>query len=151
MRPGVASLAFFAGDEGHPEHAERERRQRDPGLQRVVLEDHLEVDRKDDHRAAERDLLEHLLGDPEPKQLRAEEARVDQRRLSLALAPHEPPDEQRHRQRAEEQELRDGLASLLPDEDPEHEAAHRDDREHGSDDVDPAGAGVRNVSHEPDA
>ena len=54
-----------------------------PGLHRVVLEHHLQEDRQRDHRAAERDLLEHLPGDPEPEQLRAEQVGVEQRRLAL--------------------------------------------------------------------
>ena len=57
------------------EHAERQRRDRQAGLHRVVLEHHLQVDRERDHRAAEGDLLEHLLGDAEPEDLRLEQVR----------------------------------------------------------------------------
>ena len=81
----------LAGEQRDREHAQRERRERQPCLERVVLEHHLEVDRERDHQPAERDLLQRLGRDPEPEVLRREEAGVEQRRLALALAPPEPP------------------------------------------------------------
>ncbi len=61
---------------------ERERREGETGLHRVVLEHHLQEDRQRDHRPAERDLLEHLPRDPEPEHLRSEQVGVEQRRLA---------------------------------------------------------------------
>jgi hypothetical protein len=43
---------------------QRERREGQARLQRVVLQHHLQVDRQHDHRAAQGDLLEHLPGNP---------------------------------------------------------------------------------------
>jgi hypothetical protein len=63
----------------------------------------LQEDRQGDHRAAEGDLLEHLLRDPEPEQLRCEQVRVEQRRPALALASHEPVDEPRQPSGADRQ------------------------------------------------
>ena len=57
---------------------------RQAGLHRVVLEHHLQVDRQRDHHAAQRDLLEHLLGDARAEErLDSNKSRVDQRRLAL--------------------------------------------------------------------
>jgi hypothetical protein len=52
---------------------------------------------------------------------------VDQRRLAAALAPQQPPDERAHGDRAGRDERGDRLAALLPDQDPEHDAAHPQD------------------------
>ena len=140
-----------AGDDRRPEHAERERGQRQARLQRVVFEDHLQVDRDGDHRAAERDVLEHLPGDPEPEQLGREQRRIDQRRLALALPAHEPVREPGEGDGADRQEQADGFAALLPDEDAQHQAAHAEDRQNGADEVDLARACVRRVTDESDA
>ena len=56
---GRAPLAHpLAHDRGDGEHRQRERRQGQAGQECAVLEHHLQVERDDDHRAAERDLLE---------------------------------------------------------------------------------------------
>ena len=133
------------------EHAERQRRDRETGLHRVVLEHHLQVDRQHDHRPAEGDLLEHLAGDPEPEELRLEQVRIDQRGLACALAAHEPPGERAERDGPDREQRRDGLAALLPDQDPEDDAAHAEDRQDPADRVDLPRARVRRVLHEPDA
>ena len=130
---------------------QRERREREAGLHRVVLEHHLQVDRQRDHQPAERDLLQRLRRDPEPEVLRREQADVEQRRLALALAPAQPPDERPERDRADGDERADRLAALLPDEDPEHDAAHAERGEDRADDVDALGARVRDVVDEPAA
>ena len=82
--------AFLPASRAIAEHAQRERRERQAGLHGVVLEHHLQVDRQGDHHAAERDLLERLTGDAEPEQGGAEQVRVEQRRLALTLASHQP-------------------------------------------------------------
>jgi hypothetical protein len=87
-RPSLARA--LAGDQGRAEHRQRQRRECQAGLQRVVLEDHLQVDREGDHRPAERDVLEHLRRDAEPEQIVREELWIEQRGLALALAPDEP-------------------------------------------------------------
>ena len=141
-----------AGEDRRPEHAERERGQRQARLQRVVFEDHLQVDRDGDHRATERDVLEHLPGDPEPEQLGLEQVRIDQRRLALdasggRASTRSPASEID----ADRQEQADGFAALLPDEDAQHQAAHAEDRQQRTDEVDLARAGVRRVTNESDA
>jgi hypothetical protein len=55
-----------------------------------VLEDHLQVDRQRDHRAAERDVLQELRRDAELEQVGLEEVGIEEGRLALALAPDEP-------------------------------------------------------------
>ena len=83
---------------------------------------------------------------PDAEQRRLEEVGIEQRRLSRPLAAHEPERETAERARTQHEKCRDGLAAFLPDEDPEHDAAHPDDREHCADDVDAPLARVRNVA-----
>ena len=64
------------------EHAQRQRRERQPRLHRVVLERHLQEDREGDHRPAQRDLLQRLLGDPEAEVREPEQVGVEQRHLA---------------------------------------------------------------------
>ena len=80
----------------------------------------------------------------------AEQVRVEQGHLVLALAPHEPPGQRDQGDRPDRHEQDDELPALLPDQDAEHDAAHADDRQHRADDVDLAGPGVRHVLDEPD-
>ena len=142
---GLRSAGPLPGQQGDREHAQRERCQREPCLERVVLEHHLEVDRERDHQPAERDLLQGLGRDSEPEVLRGEEAGVEQRRLALALALPEPPPERSERDQADRDQRADRAAAFLPDEDPQHDAAHPDGREDGADVVDSPRAGVRHV------
>jgi hypothetical protein len=74
-------------------HAQRQRRERQAGLHRVVLQHHLQVDRQRDHQPAERNLLQCLRRDAEAEVRRPEQLGIDQRRLALALALDEPPGE----------------------------------------------------------
>ena len=46
------------------------------------------------------------------------------------------------------EEQADGLAAFLPGEDAQHQTAHAEDREDGTDEVDLARAGIRHVLHE---
>src|SRR4029453_2211421 len=121
---GASVAGLPPGQQRDREHAQRQRREREARLERVVLEHHLEVDRERDHHPAERDLLERLARDPEPEVLRREEADVEECRLALALPPLQPPHERPERDETRSDERDDGLAALLPDEDAEHEAAH---------------------------
>ena len=143
-RPPVAQPT--SRHERDHEHAQRQRRDGQAGLQRVVLEDHLKEDRERDHRPAQADLLEGLSGDPQPEMPGAEQVRIEQRDRVLALAPDEPPGEQGERRRADDEERADRLAAFLPDEDPEHDAAHPEHREDRADDIDAAVARVRHVA-----
>ena len=122
----------------------------DPGLQRVVLQDHLEEDRECDHRSAESDLLKQLAGDPEPEDGRAEQVGIEQRQLALTLAPDEPDSERSERRHPDQHEHRDGRSPSFPDEDAEHDAAHAQHRQHRADHVDTLRPVVGRVSHEPD-
>ena len=79
-----------------------------------------------------------------------EQVRVEQRRLPLPLAAHEPPGQQRERDRADRDQQPDGLASFLPHQDPEHDAAHADDGEDRADHVDLPRPGVGDVVDELD-
>ena len=56
-----------------------------------------------------------------------------------------------HRGHAEHDEDRDRLGSLLPREDPEHDAAHAEHGEHGADRIDRSLTGVGDVLHQLDA
>ena len=103
-----------------------------------------------DHGAAEGDLLEHLPADPQPEDLRWNRSGSSSVDLALAFAPHEPVAEAASPTAPDRQEAPDGLAALLPDQDPEHDAAHADDREDGPDEVDAAVAGVGHVLDQPD-
>ena len=150
----AACAAFCApppGQDRDSEHAQRQRRQRQPGLERVVLEDHLEVDRQGDHRPAQGDLLKTLLGDPEAEDLRREQVRVDQWQLALALLADEPAGQRHERDCADDDEGEDRLAALLPDEDPQHQPAHSDHGQDRPDDVDAARPGEGHVLERPDA
>jgi hypothetical protein len=65
-----------------------------------------------------------------------EQVRVEQGHLSLAFAPDEPPGQHRERHGPDRHQQADVLAALLPDQDPQHDAAHADDGQDGADDVD---------------
>ena len=134
--PGLRLPAFFPATSATANMLSESGAIDRPGFQRVVLEHHLEVDRERDHHPAERDLLERLGRDPEPEVLRLEEARVDQRRLALALALPEPPGERAEADDADREQRADRRAALLPDQDPEHDAAHAEDGEDRAHDVD---------------
>ena len=79
-----------------------------------------------------------------------EQVRVEHRDLALTVAPHEPARERRQRQRAEHDQQHDVVAAFLPDQDAEHHAAHAQDREDRSDDVEVSVARVRDVLDELD-
>jgi hypothetical protein len=148
---GRRSPAFPAGEERHREHAERERREGEARLHRAVLEHHLQVDRQGDHRPAQGDLLEHLLGDAQPEDPRSEEVRIEQRRLPPALAVKEPGDQPCHRQQADREQGDHRLSALLPHQDAQHHSAHADHGEARAHGVDAAGPRVGNVLHQLDA
>ena len=78
---GRRSPALRPCDERDRKRAQRQGRERDAGLQRVVLEDHLQVDGQRDHAAAEADLGQHVAGDAEPEALGPKQVGVDQRGL----------------------------------------------------------------------
>ena len=147
---GRRSPALLAGDQGRREHGQRQRGQRQAGLQGVVLERHLEEQRQGDHGPAQRDLLQHLTRDPGGEVRVPEQVRVEQGHLALALAPDQPPGQQHQRHGTDDHEQADELAALLPDQDPEHHAAHADDGQDRADHVDLARAGVRDVADQPD-
>ena len=69
MPAGRRLPAFFPASNATPNIVKRQRGQRQTRLHGVVLQHHLQVDRQRDHGAAQRDLLQHLLGDPEPETL----------------------------------------------------------------------------------
>jgi hypothetical protein len=149
-RAGATASRAPPRDERNGEHAQRERRDREPGAHRRVLEHHLQIDRQGDHQSAERDLLQHLPGDPQAEDRRLEQLGVDQRRLPLALAAQEPPREGPEPDDADREQRRHGLAAFLPDEDAEHDAAHPQHGQDRADDVHLPGARVRRVLHELD-
>ena len=93
-RGGTPVTGPLAGDQGRREHGQRQGRQRQAGLERVVLEGHLEEQRQRDHRPAQGDLLQHLTRDPGGEVRVPEQVRVEQGHLPLALAPDQPPGEQ---------------------------------------------------------
>ena len=95
-----------------------------------------------------RDLLHHLLADPDPEVREPEQVGIEQGQLAGALAFDEPPRQQRERDRADRHEQHDRLAAFLPHEDAEHDAAHADDGQHGTDRVDVARTGVLDVADE---
>ena len=80
----------------------------------------------------------------------AEKVRVEQGRLSFAVAPHQPTGQRPERERADRDGQPDELAALLPDQNPQDHAAHADDREDGPRSVDLAGAGVGDIADELD-
>ena len=137
-----------ARDQRDEEHAHRQRGDREPGFERVVAERDLKKDRDDDHRSAERDLLQHLLRDADPEVRRGEQGRVDQHGLAVPLASDEPPRERAQPHDADREQREDRLAALLPDQDAEDDAAHADDGQAGTDPVDAAVARVRDVLHQ---
>ena len=147
---GAPVTGPLAGDQGRREHGQRQGCQRQAGFQGVVLEGHLEEQRQRDHGPAQGDLLQHLTRDAGGEVRMPEQVRVEQRDLLLALAPDQPPGQRHQRDCPDSHEQADELAALLPDQDPEHHAAHADDRQDRADDVDLAGAGVRDVTHQPD-
>jgi hypothetical protein len=67
--------------------------------------------------------------------------------LAVPLAPHEPGGQQGHGDHADQQQRGDGLAALLPHEDAEHDAAHAEHRQDGTDRVDVAIARVGRIAH----
>ncbi len=146
---GLLAAELPACQQRDGEHAQRQGRDREARLQRVVLEHHLQEDRERDHQPAQGDLLEGLGRDPEAEVLRFEEDRVDQRRLAFALPTDDPPRERSQRDQADGDQGGNGLAALLPDEDPEHDAAHADCGEDRADDVNLSRAGERNFPDEP--
>ena len=148
MSAAAALPRPLSGEQRDREHAERQGRERQPGLHRVVLERHLQEERQRDHRPAQGDLLHHLLADPDPEVREPEQVGVEQGQLAGALAFDEPPGQQRERDRAERHEQQDRLAAFLPHEDAEHDAAHADDGQHGTDRVDVARSGVLDVADE---
>src|SRR5262249_19901022 len=141
----AAMAGLLPGEQRDGEHAQRERRKREARIERVVLQHHLQEDRERDHQSAERDLLHRLRRDPEAKVLRLEEAWVEQGRLSRALATGEPPGERPEGEDAYRDQRDHEVSALLPDEDPEHDAAHPDRGEDRADDVDAAVTRVRDV------
>ena len=140
----------LAGQQRDGEHAQGKRRQRQTGLHGVVFEHHLQEDRERDHHAAERDLLQHLLGNPDPEMGGREQVRVEQGQLALALAPDQPVGERREGEDADRDERSDPLAALLPDEDAQHDAAHAQNGEDRADGVDAPWPGVRHILHQAD-
>ena len=138
------------GQQRHREHAERERSKGQAGLHRVVLERHLQEDRKRDHRAAQGDLLQHLLGDPDREVRESEQVRVEQRQLPLPLAAHQPVGQQRERDRTDRDQRSYRLAALLPHQDPQDDTTHAEDGQDRADHVDLPGPCVRHVTHELD-
>ena len=139
-----------SGEDRDGEHGQRERGERQARLQRVVLELDLQEDRQRDHRPAERDVLQHLPGDPEPEVREREQIRIEQRHLALAMAPHEPAGERPQRERADRDQQHDVVAALLPHQDAQHHAAHPEDGQDRADPVDLPLARVRDVLDEPD-
>src|SRR4029077_9078318 len=107
--------------------------------------------RQRDHGAAKGDLLQHLLGDPEPEDLGNEQVRIDQGRLPQTLAAYQPVPEGGHRNRAHADQDADRLAAFLPDQDAEHDAAHAQHRQDRADDVDLPWPGVGHVLNQFDA
>ena len=71
--------------------------------------------------------------------------------LPSRLRLHEPPGERPEGDDADGDEDDDGLAALLPDEDPEHDSSHAHGREDRADDVHASRPGVRHVVDEPAA
>jgi hypothetical protein len=115
---GASVAGLPPGQQRDREHARRQRREREARLERVVLEHHLEVDRERDHHPAERDLLERLARDSEAEVHGREEADVEERGLSVALPPLEPPDQGPEGDQSQGDEGADSPAAFLPDEDP---------------------------------
>ena len=139
-----------AREQRDEEHRQRERRERDAGLQRVVSEVELEVDGQCDEEAAEGDVLQDALADPEAEELGLEEVGVEERGLALALAAAEPPDE-RNESRSRDEEGADRLAALLPHQYPEHQQGHRQGGPERPDEVDAPVAGEGHLADQPAA
>ena len=136
----------LSGEHRHREHAERKRRHRQAGLQRVVFERHLQEDRQRDDRAAHGDLLQHLLGGADPEVREPEQVRVEEGRLGFALLSHEPVGQRSERDRTDRDEQPDQLAAFLPHQNAEDDATHADHGEDRTDPVDLARSGVGHVA-----
>jgi hypothetical protein len=128
----------------------RERSEGQAGLQRVVFERNLEEDRQRDHRPAQGDVLECLLGDSEPEVGVPEEVWVKEGRRPFAVAADQPTGQRPERERADRDGQPDELAPLLPGQNPQDDAAHADHREDRAPYVDLAGAGVGHVANQLD-
>jgi hypothetical protein len=64
----------------------------------------------------------------------------------MTLPPDEPVDQGSERDGADHQQGRDGLAAFLPNQDPEHDAAHAYHGQHCADEVDLPRSGVRDIA-----
>ena len=139
--PATSAVANIVSDSG---------RERQAGLQGVVLEHHLQVDRQRDHRPAERDRSA-----ASGTRRRAGTASCRNRSgsssvgLPSRLRRDEPAGERAERDEADRDQEADELPALLPDEDADHDAAHADGRQDRADDVDAARARVRHVADQP--
>ena len=71
--------------------------------------------------------------------------------LALSLAPDQPPGEQGQGDHADRKDEADRLGALLPGEDAQHQPAHPEDRQDGTDQVDLALPGVWHVLDQPAA
>ena len=144
---GRAALArALPGEQGGDEHGQRQRRQREAGLQRVVLQVELEVDRQRDHQPAQGDVLQDALPDAEVEELLLEEIGVEERGLALALPPDQPAEQRNREDDAGAHQQAHRLAALLPGQDAEHEQAHAEHRQRRADRVDAAVAGEGDVA-----
>ena len=124
------------GEQRDREHAQRQRREREAGLQRVVLEHHLQEDRQRDHRAAEGDLLQQLAADRRSGTASTRTGPGRSARPCRRACAGRATRRARQADGTDHEQQRDGLAALLPHQDPEHEPAHADDRQHRADHVD---------------
>ena len=82
---------------------------------------------------------------PSRKAFKAEQVRIDQRRLAVTLAPAQPERQSDERQHADREDGTDVLPALLPDQDGQHDAAHAEDGEDGGPGIEGSRAGVRRV------
>ena len=80
-----------------------------------------------------------------------EEIGIDQRRFALPLATDNPGGKTKERDSAADQNRQHILSALLPDQDAEHDAAHAQDGEEPTHDVDLSTARIRHVTHHLDA
>ena len=147
---GAPAAGPSSGEDRDGEHRQRERSDGQARLQGVVLELDLQEDRQRDHRPAERDVLEHLPGEPDPEVREREQLRIEQRHLPLAVAPHEPAGERPQRERADRDQQQDVVPALLPHEDAEHHAAHPDHGQDRAAQVDLPLPRVRDVLEQPE-
>ena len=88
--PATSATANIVSDSGASDR---------PASSALYSSDHLQEDRQRDHRAAERDLLQHLAGDAEPEVLRAGTG-PGRRRVGLPArlrrTSHQASDDKRH-------------------------------------------------------